>query len=223
MKLYLLAFLILFVPLVSCAQEALDFADQMPEFSGNFPAFLKENLKYPADAAKYNVHGTVISRFIVDTAGNVSNVSIVKSVSPSVDSEAFRLISIMPRWKPGVQDGKKTSVWTTLPINFERTFTYYETLPKPLFDLYKFIADNIRYPKEALDVGIEGKVIVKFVVDSTGAIIEPRIVQSVSEPLDDEALRLVRLMPPWQPGALNGHKVRVWYTLPINFCASGSK
>lgn len=216
MKLHLSIFFVLFIQLASNGQEILNRADQMPEFNGNFPTFIKANLKYPESAIAYDAHGAVISQFIVDTTGNISHISIVKSVRPSLDSEALRLISIMPRWKPGIQDGKNVAVRTKLSINFESPFIHGH-LPKPGYDLNKFITDHIIYPEDARKNGIQGRVFVKFMIDSTGKIQKPKIVKFASFDLNYEAIRIVKSLPPWQPGDIDGHKVALWFELPIAF------
>ena len=83
--------------------------------------------------------------------------------------------------------------------------------------LYKWIEQNLRYPTVAAEAGIHGKVMVNFVVEKDGSITNVRISQSVHESLDNEAIRLVKLMPPWLPGKKTGNAVRSYFTLPINF------
>ena len=81
----------------------------------------------------------------------------------------------------------------------------------------KFIADSLRYPSVAFENGIEGRVIVKFVVDCKGNIVNPLVVRSVDPLLDKEAIRVVKLMPKWIPGRQNGKPVCVIYNVPIRF------
>lgn len=83
--------------------------------------------------------------------------------------------------------------------------------------LSQFIAENTVYPQEAIDAHVEGKVFVRFIVDSTGRIEEPEVVRSVSPELDAEALRVVGLMPDWSPAIDNGEYVRTWVRLPFVF------
>ncbi|WP_455613449.1 energy transducer TonB [Bacteroides congonensis] len=86
--------------------------------------------------------------------------------------------------------------------------------------LMSFIARNIQYPKEIAqgEAGAQGRVIVQFIVDKDGNIINPRIVRGVDPYLDKEALRVVNLMPKWKPGELeDGTKVAVYYTIPVMF------
>lgn len=83
--------------------------------------------------------------------------------------------------------------------------------------LNKYLNDSIRYPQEAIERGIEGRVIVQFVVDSLGYVCEGRVVRPIDPQLDGEAIRLVRNMPQWKPGTQRGRPVRVRFTLPITF------
>ena len=83
--------------------------------------------------------------------------------------------------------------------------------------MMKFIADSLRYPSVAFENGIEGRVIVKFVVDCEGNIVNPLVVRSVDPLLDREAIRLVKSMPKWIPGRQNGKPVCVIYNVPIRF------
>ncbi|MFT3739787.1 MAG: TonB family protein [Breznakibacter sp.] len=83
--------------------------------------------------------------------------------------------------------------------------------------LIKFIASELKYPVEAQKRGIQGKVFVKFVVAKTGKVINVQVIRGLSPTLDEEALRVVKMMPDWKPGVHQGKKVDVDYTLPITF------
>lgn len=83
--------------------------------------------------------------------------------------------------------------------------------------LRKFLAITVRYPIEALQKGIQGKVFVNFVIDETGEITKIQIAKGVHKSLDQEALRVVQLMPKWTPGIQDGKPVKVSYTVPISF------
>lgn len=83
--------------------------------------------------------------------------------------------------------------------------------------MMNFIAKNLKYPKEQLEAGLQGRVVVKFYVDTLGNICEPTIVRGKDSALDREAIRLVKSFPQFSPGTLNGKKVKVWFTLPIVF------
>ena len=84
-------------------------------------------------------------------------------------------------------------------------------------ELMNFLMKNIKYPKEATDKGTQGRVVVQFIVDKDGSVVEPTVVKSVSPELDQEALRVVKMMPKWHPGKQNGEVVRVKYFVPVSF------
>lgn len=83
--------------------------------------------------------------------------------------------------------------------------------------LFKFLSANVSYPELAMKNGIQGRVIVSFVVERDGSITNAQVMKSVDPSLDREALRLVRSMPAWSPGKQKGVAVRVKYTIPVTF------
>jgi len=102
----------------------------------------------------------------------------------------------------------------------EEIFTAVEqppTFPGGEAALYKFIGDNLRYPTVAQENGVEGRVIIQFVVQKDGSIGQAKVARSVDPDLDKEALRVVKKLPKFVPGKMNGQAVNVWYTLPVRF------
>lgn len=83
--------------------------------------------------------------------------------------------------------------------------------------LYNFISSNMHYPIVAIENGIQGKVLVQFVVNQDGSIVDTEILRGVDPSLDKEALRIVSLMPKWKPGLKKGKPVRVRFTVPLIF------
>jgi protein TonB len=81
----------------------------------------------------------------------------------------------------------------------------------------KFLQDNIKYPEEAKELGIQGKVFVTFVVEIDGSITDVRVLRGIGGGCDEEAMRVVRAMPKWVPGKQRGVPVRVQFNLPIKF------
>lgn len=81
----------------------------------------------------------------------------------------------------------------------------------------KFLNDNIKYPQQASENGIQGTVYVSFVVDSKGNVTDVKVVRGIGGGCDEEAIRVVRMMPPWHPGKQNGKQVRVLFNMPIYF------
>lgn len=83
--------------------------------------------------------------------------------------------------------------------------------------LNKYLADNIRYPELAQENGIQGRVIVQFIVERDGSIAQVQVVRGVDTSLDKEAMRVVKEMPKWKPGKQRGKPVRTKFTLPVQF------
>ena len=84
--------------------------------------------------------------------------------------------------------------------------------------LFKYLAENVKYPVIAQENGIQGRVICQFVVNKDGSIVDVVAVRSSGEPsLDKEAIRVIKSMPKWKPGKQRGKPVRVKYTVPVNF------
>ena len=95
--------------------------------------------------------------------------------------------------------------------------TYVDQLPEFEGDLETFLRNHLKYPDDARLTGIEGRVGIKFVVDRDGSITDAEVYHKASPLLDAEALRVVRSMPKWRPGKLNGRAVKAYFTLPITF------
>ncbi len=101
--------------------KVFEYVEQMPSFPGGMAAlmqYLSKNIKYPPVAEEMNIQGRVICTFVVERDGSVSDIRIAKSVDPSLDKEAIRVVSAMPRWIPGRQNGQNVRVKYTLPVTF---------------------------------------------------------------------------------------------------------
>jgi protein TonB len=83
--------------------------------------------------------------------------------------------------------------------------------------LMKYLQKNIKYPSRAQDNNVQGRVMVTFVVNKDGSIVDPEVIKAVDKDLDNEALRVVKAMPKWNPGKQRGKPVRVKYTVPVTF------
>ena len=105
----------------SAKEEVFSKVDVMPEYPGgmeDLSYFFYTHLKYPEDAKKEKIEGTVYVAFIVDENGKVKNVRVIKGVFPSLDKEAVRVASQMPNWTPGKHNGKNVKVQFNLPVKF---------------------------------------------------------------------------------------------------------
>ena len=114
--------------------------------------------------------------------------------------------------------GRHSSDSATSVPDSARVFTYVQEMPSPGYDVNEFLAKTIVYPPRALRRNIQGRVIVRFTVNKAGKITDVHVIKGVSPELDEEALRVVSMFPPWQnPGKQNGKPVPVFYSLPIQF------
>ena len=214
-------------------EQVFTVVEKMPSFPGGDAELLKyiaTNIKYPKESQDNGEQGRVICSFIVGRDGSVNNPEVLRGVTPLLNEEAVRVINTMPRWNPGMQRGKAVAVKYTVPITFrlkspveeakEETLTVVDVMPQyPGGDheLLKFIAQSIKYPTDAQEAGVQGRVICSFVVDKKGNIVEPKIIRGIDPSLDAEALRVIGMMPRWTPGRQDGKVVRVLYTVPITF------
>ncbi len=110
------------------------------------------------------------------------------------------------------------------PVEENKVFTAVEQMPQfPGGDaeLMKHIQKNLKYPPVAMENNIQGRVVVQFVVTKTGKVGEVKVVRGKDPDLDKEAVRVVKTLPDFIPGKMNGQAVNVWYTLPITFKLQG--
>ena len=98
-----------------------------------------------------------------------------------------------------------------------KVFTVAEQMPTFKGDVNSWLSSHITYPAVAAENGVQGKVIVKFVVGRDGSVSQAQVLRGVDPALDREALRVVNSMPKWNPGMNNGQAANVWFTLPITF------
>ncbi len=209
-------------------KKVYNTVDTPPQFVGGNKAlysFIAKNIVYPLKAAENGISGKVITQFVVEEDGEMSDVQVVRGVHPDLDKEAIRVVKIMPKWVPGKQKEKNVRVKYTLPIVFalnttQKVYDKVDTPPQFVGGnkaMYDFIAKNIVYLPKAAENGISGKVITQFVVEEDGAISDVQVVRGVHPDLDKEAIRVVKIMPKWVPGKQKEKNVRVKYTLPIIF------
>jgi protein TonB len=96
--------------------------EEMPEYPGGNNALLKyvgENIMYPSDARNNNIEGKVILKFVVNADGSVDRIEIIRSIDPSLDEEAIRVVKTLQRFRPGKQGGVPVPVWFALPVVFK--------------------------------------------------------------------------------------------------------
>ena len=208
--------------------------DEMPQFQGGDSAlvdYITHNVHYPQAEKAQGIQGKVFVGFIVEKDGSISNVEIKRGIGEECDAEAVRVVKDMPAWIPGKRNGEPVRVSSMLPINYKiieqpqapadtAKWVFVERMPafpdgeEGLLD---FIGTNVRYPEEAIKQGISGKVFVGFVVEPDGSVSNIKVLRGIGGGCDEEAVRVVKMMPNWIPGEAFGKKVRVSYMIPINF------
>ena len=108
-------------PKPEVSNKVFEVVEEMPHFPGGpaaLQAFLSSNTKYPVVAQENGVQGRVIVSFVVERDGSITDVRVVRSVDPSLDREASRVVRSMPRWSPGKQNGSTVRVKYTVPVVF---------------------------------------------------------------------------------------------------------
>jgi protein TonB len=101
--------------------EVYTTAEQMPSFPGGKDAmskYIRKHLRYPNSAMKNAVHGKVVVRFVVEADGSITHTEIISGLDGDCDKEALRVVSEMPKWDPGMQNGNFVAVYYNLPITF---------------------------------------------------------------------------------------------------------
>jgi len=126
--------------------------------------------------------------------------------------------------KEYVKNGEKKVVEVVVkakkPEEAEKPFDVVEQMPEfpgGMPELMKFLQENVKYPEEAMKNGIQGRVLIQFIVEKDGSISEAKVIKKVNELLDAEALRVIGEMPKWTPGKQKGEAVRAKFTLPVTF------
>ena len=204
------------------------------------------NIQYPEAAVKANVSGRVTTQFVVQEDGTIGDVHILKGIGFGCDEEAIRVIKLLGKFEPGKLKGKPVSVFFALPIVFNLESKNEDSTPvkvekptgkensngdKPVFlgveqmpqykggtkALYQFLGENIRYPEEATRANIKGRVTLQFIVEENGELSDVHVMKGIGYGCDEEAVRVVKMLPGFSPGLQNGKPVRVWYTLPVVF------
>jgi TonB family protein len=131
----------------------------------------------------------------------VDSTAVKKEVAPSENNSRTETPSVNNKGENGV-------------------FTVVEHMPEYVGGnnaMSTFIAGNIKYPQKAKEKGVQGTVYISFVIDENGSVGEAKVIRGVGSGCDEEALRVVKMMPKWEPGKQSGKKVKVAFTLPIKF------
>jgi len=201
--------------------------DKGPKFAGGrekLEEFIEKNIRYPENInTELLANTSVYLKFAITEGGAVKDISVLKGLTPELDAEAVRVISSLPKMKPGQKDGKAVTMVVSYKFKFKEISlkqTYVDVLPTfPGGEdaMERYLRFNLKYPKEDQENKQEGKVKVRFLVDKTGKLKNIEVVSGISKSLDAEAVRVISKMPAWNPGTQNGKPVPVYFTIPIIF------
>ena len=145
------------IPKGEDSQEEVIFqvVEQMPEFPGGMKEcmkFLARNMKYPVAAQQAKIEGRVVVQFVVGKDGSVSDIEAIRGVSPELDAEAVRVVSMMPKWNPGKQRGRAVAVKYSMPI----VFRLHQPAPAPKDEANQgFHQFNLKVDKEATQADVD--------------------------------------------------------------------
>lgn len=210
--------------------------ETLPEFPGGTQAlllYLRENLQFPEEAKRRHIAGRVVVECMVEKDGSVDRIKVVSTPKPSLDREAVRLVRSMPKWKPGTQRGEPIAMNYVIPVFFKWEYSGEEDgdeeqiincfedpamFPGGVDALINYLHENLQYPEEAKEKGIEGRVVVQFWVEKDGTIDYIEVINKERDSaLGKEAIRLVNSMPKWEPATQRGEPVAMKFTLPVDF------
>ena len=230
-------------------EKVFDVVEQMPEFQGGPQAlftWLSQNVKYPAIAEENGVEGRVIVTFVVERDGSIADVRVVKSVDPSLDKEAVRVVKSMPRWIPGKHKGSAVRVKYTVPVTFKlsgeaeiermknnqnvavkKRTTEFPKFPGGKEAQNEWILKNLKYPKESKNLK-QFTVAMNCYVEVDGSLTDVRVASrglhddGIDPAFGKEAIRVIESMPRWIPGQINGKNVRMQTKIFVTFTPPGS-
>jgi len=222
-------------------QDSLDVQPQFPGGKQALLEFLNENVEKPEIVVRSL--GIAHIMYVIEEDGSASNVTIN---SPTIGNEfsgnLVATIAKMPKWTPGTIDGQPKDVGLQMWLAFYFSDTLVEITPlldttalnkymaehyvEPQFPggieaLHRFLRQNIRFPAEARQRGIQGTVFVTFVLERDGSISNVDVLRGIGGGADEEAVRVVSIMPKWTPGEQYGRPVRVRFNMPIRFTLAG--
>jgi len=211
----------------------VEVTETMPQPVGGMEA-LAANIRYTDEAKAAGIEGRVIVRFVVDAEGNVRNPEVVRGLGAGLDEAAVAALEATD-WKAGEQNGEPVHVRMAFPVTFrlsdnepnageptattpfdgDEVFVVVEDMPEPVGGAAS-MQERITYPDMAKRAGIEGRVVVQFVVDTDGTPRNLQVVRGIGGGADEEALRVIRETK-FTPGTQRGQAVPVRLSWPVTF------
>ena len=211
--------------------------NDFPTFDGNsylaFNDWVISRTSYPEEAVREGISGWARVSYTVDTEGNITNIKPTAATNVILGNALTEVIMTSPRWTPP-RNPEMNEPFTAevvakfaLPDKVKTAVTFVVVEEMPHFPggdqaLFNYIYENVKYPPEAKAQGIQGKVILRFVVTAEGKVADITVVRGVHSLLDEEAIRVMSGLPEWIPGRQGGKPVDVYYSLPISFSLKDS-
>lgn len=214
-----------------------------PQFNGGVKKmyqYIKENLEWSSD-----LYLSTSVRFLVNEEGSIEIPFVLISSGDKVfDMAALRLVEAMPDWKAGIAEGNTVKTFVTLEVQNPRYLSSISTVEDEDFEniidnysieesnknnkkasfgetereLFTWVNKNLHYPAEAREKNIKGIVLAGFIVEANGEVSSGHILKSSgSELLDNEVIRLIGIMPNWNPAELSGTPKSVFLSMPVYF------
>ena len=206
-------------------------------------SYLGNNIRLSKETEEKGVQGKLLMKLIFNEKGELKESQVLEGVDPAIDAEALRVVKSIPRSIAEKLRGDTVAMCFPIPFKFaiapkkegmklsDPVVSIGEKEADNVYDMVKqapqfpggskamreYLKTNMRYPQIAKENGIQGRVILQFVVDETGKVRDPKILRSVDPALDAEAIRLVEAMPLWTPGKQDGKAVAVRFTVPVVF------
>lgn len=206
--------------------------NDFPTFEGNsylaFNDWVISRTPFPEEAVRQGISGWARVSYTVDVEGSIGDIKPNAATNVILGNALAEVIRTSPRWTPP-KNPEMNEPFTaevvarfTLPdqVKIAETFIVVEEMPKfPGGDqaLFKHLYENLKYPPQAKAEGVEGRVILRFVVTAEGKVADIIVVKGVHPLLDEEAVRVMGSVPDWIPGKQGGRPVDVYYSVPINF------
>jgi TonB family protein len=214
--------------------QIFNYVDQLPALpnGGGTVALAKavqQQLKLPIEVREGRTEGRVFVRVVVGVSGVARQAAVIQSLSPACDAAALAAVKKMPRLLPARYQGQPVAVLLTVPVMFLSPRHVYATtevsrqaqFPGGDAGLEQYLQQHKVTPDEVKQRDLKGRVTVRFVLKADGRLGATEIVNSLCPPCDDEALRLVRGFPRWQPAlgyddqpVAVAQAVHVWFSPP---------
>ncbi len=211
-------------------------------YPGGIDALTKDlyrNVKYPTEARSNHIEGKVFVNFVVEKDGSITNIKVIrgKELGGGLAEAAVEAVSQLKRFLPGSQNGKPIRQFFSMPVTFNldngrgtsqessysgEIFTSVDQqaeYPGGIEVLMQDLMKNVRYPKEAYDNNIQGRVYVQFVVEKDGLISNIKVIKGneLGGGLQEAAIKAVSKLKRFSPALQSGIPVRQYFSLPVSF------